>query len=157
MLRRAGSGGIAVRTVYSGDLPCLFFGYDDGGELRDAAGRLVQPLAFSRYVREGWLLPGDDVGTWRPRTVAEGEPPQPERRPEMGKQLPTPQQTAILRRVSAHKLAVSFVEGKRVYSYGDGVPVKRDDAERLVRNRWVVPESPGLFDDEPQTYVCRSP
>jgi hypothetical protein len=152
MLRRAGSGGIAVNPGAAS------FGYADSGELlRDQRGNVLEVASFCRFVREGWLLPGDDVGTWRPRTVAEGEPPQPERKDEMGRQLPTPQQTAILRRVSTHKMAVSFVEGKRVYSYGDGVPVKRDDAERLVRNRWVVPESPGLFDDEPQTYVCRSP
>jgi hypothetical protein len=75
---------------------------------------------------------------------------------DLSKQLPTPQQTAILRRASLHKLTVEFVEGRKRYSYGDGVPVRREDAERLIARRWVVPESPGLFGDEPQVYVYRS-
>jgi hypothetical protein len=156
MLRRAADSAVIVEAdPLTGD---MWFAYaDDGEELRDEGGRLLTARAFCRFVREGWLLPGDDVGLFRARTVPDGRP-QRKQEVEVGEQKPTPQQTAILRRISVHKLVVAFVDGRKGYSYGDGVPVRREDAERIIRNRWVVPESPGLFyGEEPQSYVCRSP
>lgn len=152
ILRRTAGGAVMVR---GGDR--LEYTYETGETIRDDRGYPLRTAAFCRFVREGWLLPGPDVGIWRSRELT--DPPLiGEAKADMTQQRPTPQQTAILRRVATHRLMATFIDGRKQYSYGDGVPVKRNDAERLIHNRWVVPESPGLFrDEEPQTYVSRSP
>lgn len=158
ILRRAAVDQIGVRTIRSSltsDILATRFVYGDGAEIF-AGGHPMTGRDIGRMVREGWLIPGDDVGLWRARTLADPAIEAKPRREGVGEQRPTLQQTAILRRISTHKLVVAFIDGRKGYSYGDGLPVRREDAERLIRNRWVTPESPGLFHgEEPQSYVCR--
>lgn len=153
ILRRAGVSPIEVR----GGKP-LWFAYEGGDAVREANGELLAAQTFCRYVREGWLLP-IEVGRYRSRTLSDPaateEPKAAE--DEMRAQLPSPQQTAILRRVAIHKLMVEYRNGAKLYSYGDGVPIRDRDAERLIARKWVVPESPGLFGEVAQVYIAHSP
>lgn len=155
ILRRAAGGEVVAHPDLEEN---FWYAYEDGTPLLDRYGRMLSTRAFCRFLRHGWLLPVE-VGRWRARSVADGAPPAPEapKEEEMPEQRPTPQQVAILRRISTHKLVVGFTDGRKGYSYGDGVPISRADAERLIARRWVIPESPGLFHgEEPQTYVARS-
>jgi len=152
ILRRAADGGIRIadrrRPVYG-----------DGAAVRDQYGNPLPVSSFCLFVRRGWLLPGEDVGMWRARDLAEGKAPAMAKgEDELAGQSPTPQQVAILRRIAQTRLVVSFVGGRKTYAYADGPEVRRQDAERLIRQRWVVPESPGLFHgEEPQTYIALKP
>lgn len=131
------------------------FAYDGGETVRDANSRPITTRAFCRWVREGWLVPVE-VGRYRSRILSDPAieaPIKPE--DDMSRQLPTPQQVAVLRRVASHKLVAQFRDGRKEYAYGDGLPVKRQDAERLIARGWVRPESPGLFrDEDAQTYTA---
>ena len=132
--------------------------YSSTGEaVVDGWGDALDARPFGYMIRQGWLLPGDDVGLWRARRLDDPAIEKPKEE-LVGQQKPTVQQTAVLRRISQKKLVVTIIEGKKTYAYGDGLPVKRQDAERIIANRWVAPESPGLFgrDEDAQTYVCRS-
>lgn len=155
MLRRAAGGRVEVRSgrPRPADEPKLHYAYETGDVVLDAKGYALSTRAFCRIVKAGWLLPVE-VGVYRARAIPDGPAPTQDDEEDMAREhLPTTQQTAILRRASLHRIVVSFIEGRRVYEYGDGVPVNRKDAERLIARGWVRPETPGLFRDEPQSYV----
>lgn len=71
-----------------------------------------------------------------------------------GKQRPTENEVAMLRRISRGRLLVTMVDGRKVYAYEDGANCDQRSAQRLIRQGWVVPQDQGLWHgEEPQSYV----
>ncbi|MBO0738761.1 MAG: hypothetical protein J2P48_19690 [Alphaproteobacteria bacterium] len=81
--------------------------------------------------------------------------------------LPTPHETAMLRRVAAGYCIVTYVEGEPHYAYENGEPMSLRKTHsdptgsrqfhRLVDQGWLIPDrGDTLFDDTPaQIYRAR--